>query len=136
MIAASFPPPVQLCLDLVNPQSRRGRSLRSTARSYWDSVDLADVGGDLHARNRSVRVILSASRRPDHTWLGSYDLLLGDDGTSGVTRLQVSRQDAIASAAYCVARHCQMVLDRGARSRGDSRGASEVLRWMTTLDLL
>jgi hypothetical protein len=137
MSAASSAPPVQLCLQLITRSPRGMRRARSAQRAYWDSVDLADLGGDLRARNQHTRVVLGASQRPDQTWLGYFDVLSGDDGVSGLTKPQLTRQDALASAAYCVSQHCRSTIGHpAAHCRHSVRAAREVLRWMTNLDLL
>jgi hypothetical protein len=137
MIAAPRSAGVQLCLDFLG-KPRHRRVIRHTeAPPYWDSVDTADVGGELRARSRHVHLILDASQCAQATWIGSFDLVLGHDGASGVTKPQASRQDALTSAAYDMRRYCQRILDRAtASSRDDVRAAREVLRWMTRLELL
>jgi hypothetical protein len=49
--------PVQLTLQLCSQRPPRAARPRV---SYWERVDLADVGGELHARNHAVRVLLAA----------------------------------------------------------------------------
>jgi hypothetical protein len=106
--------------------------------SYWERVDLADVGGELQARNHAVRVLLAAQPDCGGTWTGYYDaLFFSGTGVSGPTRQMPSRLDALTTAAHAVARHCRRLLDSSAsRSRADRRAAAEVLRWLEVLDLL
>ncbi len=76
-------------------------------------------------------------KRPDSTWVGSYDLLLRCDGTSGSTRAQTTRQDALVSAAYRVSKYCESILERkAAHVVCDVRAAAQVLRRLNLLDLL
>jgi hypothetical protein len=127
--------PVQLCLELRTRPSRRRTS--TPPRPYWDHVDLADVGGELHARSSNARVILTATRRADSSWVGAYDLLLGDDGVSGTTKAHTARQDALVSAAYRVADYCRSILERkAAHPSCDLGAANHVMRWLVHLDLL
>ena len=61
--------PVQLTLQLC---SQRPGSLRAARPrlAYWERVDLADVGGDLQARNQAVRVLLAAQAEGGGAWTG------------------------------------------------------------------
>ncbi len=129
--------PVQLTLQ---PCSQRPGSPR-VARprlSYWERVDLADVGGELQARNHAVRVLLAAQPDCGGTWTGYYDaLFFSGTGVSGPTRQMPSPLDALSTGAHAVARDCRRLLDSSAsRSRADLRAAREVLHWLEPLDLL
>jgi len=126
--------PVQLTLDLRAPSGTGGRS---GSRSYWDRADLADLGGELHARRPGVRAVLTAQRRRDGSWVGYHDLVLGASGTSGPTRPQSTRTDALVSAAYGLARHCHGVLARAsAEPREAVTAARQLLRWLDQLGLV
>jgi hypothetical protein len=101
--------------------------------SYWERADLADVGGELHARNHAVRVLLAAQPDCGGTWTGYYDaLFFSGTGVSGPTRPMPSRLDALSTAAHAVARHCRRLLDSSA-GRADRRAAAEVERFNRTL---
>lgn len=129
--------PVQLTLPLCAPH-RPGVPRVSAARQpYWTQIDLADLGGELRARNHAVRVQLSADVADDSAWTGYYDALFTQSGVSGPTRPQVTRQDALVTAAYAVARHCRRLLgEASCHPRADVRAAREVMRWLELLDLL
>jgi len=125
--------PVQLTLQLCSQRPTRAARPRI---SYWERVDLADVGGELQARNHAVRVLLAA--RPDcgGAWTGYYDaLFFSNTGVSGPTRLMPSRLDALSAAAHEVARHCRHLL-QSPTGRAGRRAAAEVMRWLEGLDLL
>jgi hypothetical protein len=128
--------PVQLTLQLC---SQRPGSLRAARPrlSYWERVDLADVGGDLQARTHAVRVLLAAQAEGG-AWTGYYDaLFFSGTGISGPTRPMPSRLDALSTASHAVARHCRRILDSStSRSRADLRAAKEVMQWLEQLDLL
>jgi hypothetical protein len=127
--------PVQLTLDLRAPTARRTRAVER--RPYWAYVDLADLGTDLCARRPGVSALLAAERRRDGSWVGYHDLLLDNGGTSGETRPQSSRQDALASAAYGLAGHCQALLSqRNGRMTPSTTAARQLLRWLAQIDLL
>lgn len=138
MIAASPSPhqPVQLCLDLVTRPCRPGRSPRSAPRAYWDYVDLADVGGELRARGPNARAAIASAQSTAGVWTATFDLLLCRGGTSGTTKPQETRGDAITSAAYAIALYCRTVASDATCGRVDVRAAREVLRWLTELDVL
>jgi hypothetical protein len=59
--AANLPAlhPVQLTLQLCSQRHGSARAARPRM-SYWERVDLADLGGELQARNHAVRVLLAA----------------------------------------------------------------------------
>ena len=136
MIAAPLAP-VQLCLELRARPSRQQRSSQASRRPFWDQVDLADVGGELRARGPHTRVSIGATQRADSTWSALYDLMLQQDGVSGATKPQATRQDALVSAAYGVAGFCRSILERKAgRTSREVRSAAEVMRWLQLLDLL
>jgi hypothetical protein len=136
MIAPSLSP-VQLCLELRTKASRTRVSVTGAFRSYWDQIDLADVGGELHARRPRVKALLTADPRSDGSWIGYHDLVLGSGGSSGPTRPQTTRVDALVSAAYMVVKHCDAVLaQNGTAPRSDARAARQLLRWLRQLDLL
>jgi hypothetical protein len=127
--------PVQLTLALVTRPTRR----RSTheQRPYWDYADLADLGGELHARRHCVKVLLGADHRSDGTWVGYHDLVLGTDGSNGCTKAHATRQDALISAAYQLAGYCRDVIARGpAAQKSDVAAARQLLRWLQRLDLV
>ena len=127
--------PVQLTLALVAPCSAPRH--RAVARPFWAEVDLADLGGPLRARGRTVRVLLDAQRTEDGLWRGQYDALLSRSGVSGPTKLVPLRRDALTSAAHAVAAHCQRVIARGGHEPpSDVRAAKEVRRWLQLVDLL
>ena len=138
MIATSYAPidrPVQLTLTLVTRPTRRRSAPQQ--RPYWDDVDLADLGGELHARRPGVKALLGADSRPDGTWIGYHDLLLGREGSNGCTRPHATREDALITAAYQMASHCQGILSmNGTAPRGEATGARQILRWLGNLDLL
>jgi hypothetical protein len=135
--SAANPLPVQLTLQLLTRDAPTRRS-PATSAPYWVHVDLADVGGQLRARNHAVRVLLDADAAADGTWIGYYDALFTQSGVSGPTRAHSTRQDALASAAYAVAGHCRHLLGdvAGSHPRADVRAAREVVRWLEMLDLL
>lgn len=136
MIAPSLRP-VQLCLELRTRAPGRRSSRSAAPRPYWDQVDLADIGGELRAQAATVRVALDATQCADTTWVGIYDVLLRCDGTSGTTKAQPTRQDALVSAAYRVSDYCKSIVDRKASySSCDRRAAKSILSWLTQLDLL
>ena len=124
--------PVQLTLQLCSIRAGRPHS------SYWERVDLADVGGELQARNHAVRVLLGAQPDCGGTWTGYYDaLFFSNTGVSGPTRPLPSRLDALSTAAHAVARHCRLLISpSAAQPRADIRAAKEVIRWLELLDLL
>lgn len=127
--------PIQLTLELRTPSVRVSRAKQ--ARPYWQRVDLADVGAELHAIATGVRALLTADRRVDGLWVGYHDLVLGQGGSSGPTRTQPERNDALVSAAYQLVRHCEEVLaQNGSASRSDATAARQVIRWLRQLDLL
>jgi hypothetical protein len=104
--------------------------------SYWERVDLADVGGELQARNHAVRVLLGAQPDCGGAWTGYYDaLFFSGTGVSGLTRPMPSRLDALSTAAHAVARHCRRLLDSPV-GRADRKAAAEVMRWLEQVDLL
>ncbi len=126
--------PVQLTLELRGVSRPIGRTAR---RPYWEHVDLADLGGELRAARRGVRVVLGAERRSDGAWTGYHDLALPANGSDGVTKPQPCRYDALVSAAHTLARHCERVLSRHQLTHRDEvRAARAVLRWLEVLDLL
>ena len=131
---ATIDKPVQLTLRLLTG-GRRGRSPR---RPYWDEVDLADLGaGSLRARRRDVRVRLDLGQPEAGVWVGFHDAVLPRSGSSGATRRQPTRRDALASAAHGLARHCRRVVGTSHQQpRDEVRAAREVLQWLETLDLL
>ena len=137
MSATSLPAldrPVQLTLNLLAPSARPCSQER---RPYWEYVDEADLGGELHARRPSVRVVLAAERQSDGPWIGYHDLVLGKDGSSGPTRRPATRQDALVSAAYHLVMHCEAVLaQNGAATRKDATAVRQLIRWLGQLDLL
>ena len=125
--------PVQLTLQLCSQRPPRAERPRI---SYWERVDLADVGGELQARNHVVRVLLGAQPECGGAWTGYYDaLFLSNTGVSGPTRPMPSRLDALSAAAHEIARHCRRLLNSPA-GRADRRAAAEVMRWLEGLDLL
>ena len=137
MIATSLAPidrPVQLTLTLVAGPIRRRSALEQ--RPYWDDVDLADLGGELHARRPGVKALLGAEIRPDGTWVGYHDLLLRWDGSNGSTRPHASREDALISAAYQLADRCHAVISRKAVTKSDVTAARQLMRWLQQLDLV
>jgi hypothetical protein len=122
--------PVQLTLQLCSIRAGRPHS------SYWERVDLADVGGELQARNHAVRVLLAAQPDCGGTWTGYYDaLFFSNTGVSGPTRPMPSRLDALSAAAHEVARQCRRLLNSPV-ARADRRAATEVMHWLEQLDLL
>jgi len=129
-------PAVQLPLDLWSRPSQSRR--RSGTRPYWEHVDVVDHGGTLHARRPGVRALLAAEKRPDGSWVGYHDLLLiGDAGTSGPTRPQSCRSDALVCAAHGLARRCQHVLAHAtAEPRPTVQAARQVARWLDQLGVL
>jgi hypothetical protein len=63
--------------------------------------------------------------------------MLQQDGVSGITKPQATRQDALASAAYGIAGFCRSILERKAgRTSREVRSAAEIMRWLQLLDLL
>ena len=126
--------PVQLTLRL----HRGGSPRRHVRRPIWSDADLADLGAPmLRARWRDVRVRLDVARLDDGDWIGHHDAVLPGGGTSGTTRRQPTRQDALTSAAHALARHCRRISSTTCdRSRHEVRAAKEVLRWLDILDLL
>jgi hypothetical protein len=132
MTAIPLARPVQLTLNLRSSSAR----CRREPKPYWDYVDNADLGGELRARRPGVQALLTAEKRPDGSWVGYHDLVLGSDGSSGPTRPLPTRQDALLSAAYHMARHCERVLARNGRTpKVDATGARLLLRWFAELDL-
>jgi hypothetical protein len=126
--------PVQLTLDLWAGSERRRCVVR---RPYWDQVDLADHGGELHARRPGIRALLSAQRRSDGAWVGYHDLVLRGGGSNGATRPQSARTDALASAAYELSRYCHRLLGHAPHEPKDAvTGARQVLRWLDGLGVL
>lgn len=124
--------PVQLTMRLLT----RGRR-HSMRRPYWDDVDLVDVGaGSLRARRRDVRVRLDLGRPEAGAWIGYHDAVLPHSGSSGTTRRQPTRHDALASAAHALARHCRRITSTCDQPRDELRAAKEILRWLDILDLL
>ena len=110
--AASLPAfhPVQLTLQLCSLRPPRAARPRI---SYWERVDLADVGGELQARNHAVRVLLGAQPDRGGAWTGYYDaLFFSGTGVSGPTRPMPSRLDALSTAGHAVARHCRRPIPR------------------------
>lgn len=98
---------------------------------------MADLGGELQARNHAVRVSLTAQPTSDGAWPGYYDALFSQSGVSGPTRPLSTRQDALTSAAHDVMRHCQrLITSATGQPRADARAAKEVIRWLELLDLL
>ena len=137
MIATSLAPidrPVQLTLTLVARPNRRHSALEQ--RPYWDDIDLADLGGELHARRPGVKALLGADARRDGMWVGYHDLVLGRDGTSGSTRAHATREDALISAAYQLAEHCHAVISRTTVTKSNVTAARQLLRWLQQLDLV
>jgi hypothetical protein len=129
--------PVQLSFQLRAFRPRGAARVAAPRRPYWTSVDTADVGGDLRARNHCVHVRLDAQAATDGTWTAYYDLLLAQSGVSGPTRPLPTRQDALNSAAYAIAKHCRgLVANPGGQARETVRAAREVIRWLEVLDLL
>jgi hypothetical protein len=127
--------PVQLTLNLLAPSARRCRA--EERHPFWDYIDGADLGGELHARRPGVKALLTAERRADGSWIGYHDLVLGAGGSSGPTRPQITRDDALVSAAYPVAKHCEAVLaQNGTAPRIDATVARQLLRWLRQLDVL
>jgi hypothetical protein len=127
--------PVQLVLDLRAPTARLPRSMER--RPYWDAVDMADLGGTLCARRPGVRAVIDAQCGPTGLWLGYHDVLLGQLGSSAVTRPQPTRQDALASAAHAVAQTCRRILAApGHHVLATTCAARQVIRWLGELDLL
>ncbi len=128
--------PVQLALDLRTRMTRPCGQRKH--RPYWQRVDLADVGGDLHARSRDVRALLGAEqRRQDGLWIGYHDLVLGHSGSSGSTRPQSTRGDALVGAAYQMSQHCEAVLRRSRTApRTEVAAARQLLGWLHQLDLV
>ena len=129
--------PVQLCLELRTRAPGRRAATTAVPRPYWDHVDLADIGGELRAARDGVKALLTAERQSDRSWVGYHDLVLGGGGSSGSTRPQVSRQDALASAAYQMVKHCELVLaQNGTVSRAEAQAARQIVRWLNQLDVL
>ena len=127
--------PVQLTLDLRTPTVRRLRI--DDRRPYWQCVDLADVGGDLRARRPGINALVTAQQGEDGQWIGYHDLVLERTGSSGATRPQATRGDALASAAYGMAQHCQVILSqRGSYPSATATASRQLLRWLSQLDLL
>jgi hypothetical protein len=107
------------------------------ARAVAQCCGVADLGGELHARNHVVLVSLTAQPTSDGAWTGYYDALFSQSGVSGPTRSMPSRQDVLATAAHSIARHCRWLLAPAtAQPRHSLRAAREVLRWLEMLDLL
>jgi hypothetical protein len=78
--------PVQLTLQLCSSRATPDHPARPRM-SYWERVDLADLGGDLQARNYAVRVLLAAQPDCGGTWTGYYNaLFFSNTGVSGPTR--------------------------------------------------
>lgn len=124
----------QLRLDLRTPAASR---TRRQPRPYWVSVDLADVGGELHAIRPDARAVIGTERSGDGRWIGYHDLILGIGGSDGRTRPQPCRVDAMVSAAPQLAGYCHSVLARnGSTPRTEARGARHLLEWLEDLDLL
>jgi len=129
--------PVQLTFQLLTLLPRGVARRPVPRRPYWIHVDSADVGGDLRANNQRVRVRLDAHAAADGTWTAYYDLLLSQSGVSGPTRPLPTRQDALSSAAYAIAKHCRwLVANPDGQARDTVRAAREVIRWLELLDLL
>jgi hypothetical protein len=129
--------PVQLTIQLVgHPQ--RGYRRRGVPRPFWTDADLIDAGGPtLRASARTVRVRLDAAQTDDGGWAAHHDAVFSRSGTSGATKRQLTRRDALASAAHGLARHCGWILRTpNNQPREDVRSAREVLRWLEILDLL
>lgn len=124
--------PVQLTLQLCSQRPPRAARPRT---SYWERVDLADVGGELQARNHAVRVLLAAQPDFGGAWTGYYDACSSQTRVSAVQLGRCPRLDALSAAAHEVARHCRRLLDSSA-SRADRKAAAEVTRWLEQLDLL
>ena len=113
--------PVQLTLQLCSQRPTRAARPRG---SYWERVDLTDVGGELQARNHAVRVLLAAQPDSGGAWAGYYDaLFLSNTGVSGPPRPMPSRLDALSAAAHEVARHCRRLLTSPS-GRADRRAAA------------
>lgn len=138
-MTATLPAPadllgVQLVLDLWSPRPRRRTAV---ARPYWDDVHLVDHGGALLARRPGVRAVLGAERRADGSWVGSHDLFLLGDGSSSATRPQSTRADALACAAYDLARYCQRVIAAAPHESVPTvRAARRLLGWLDHLGLM
>lgn len=127
--------PVQLTLDLRTATVRVSHA--KEVRPYWQHIDNADLGGELHAKAPGVRAVLSAEPRADGLWVGYHDVLLAQSGSSGPTRPHDSRGDALVSAAYQLMAHCEAVLaQNGAAPRADATAARRLLRWVRQLDLV
>lgn len=137
MTAPMFAPlhPVQLTLDLRAPTARRRRA--DERRPYWQSIDLADVGGELRAYRPGVRALIAAHRSDDGRWIGYHDLVLGHVGSSGSTRPQFTRQDALASAAHGLAQPCRTIIARqGSTPKAAVTASRHLMHWLAQLDLL
>jgi hypothetical protein len=129
--------PVQLTLQLCAAPPRGSRRQAAPRQPYWTQIDLADLGGELYARNHAVRVSLTAQPTSSGSWTGYYDALFSQSGVSGPTRHLPTRQDALTTAAHAVARHCNRLLaSSSCQPRADVRAAKEVIRWLELLDLL
>jgi hypothetical protein len=127
--------PVQLTLDLRTPTVRRLRI--DDRRPYWQHVDLADLGGELRARRPGINALVTAHQSQDGRWIGYHDLVLDQTGSSGATRPQSTRGDALASAAHGMAQHCNMILARrGGGPTSTMTATRQLLRWLAQVDLL
>lgn len=131
--------PVQLTLELTGRACRRlPASGRAARRSFWNAVDVVDVGGPtLRACGAVVRACIDLEECHADAWVGHHDLVLGAGGTSGCTPQQPTRHDALVSAAHALMRHCRAIVRRAeCHRRSDVRAAKEVIRWLEYLDLL
>lgn len=130
--------PVQLTLELTGRACRRlPVSGRAARRTFWEVVDVVDVGGPtLRACGRVVRTRIDVEQTAASVWIAHHDLVLGGGGSSGWTRPQPTRHDALVSAAHALMRHCRAVVRQSAHRHPDVRAAKEVIRWLEYLDLL
>jgi hypothetical protein len=131
MTAFSSSDTQQLHLELT------GRAVRRRRDAFWDIADVIDTGGPtLRAVGRGVRLRLDVDQTASGQWIAEHDIVLDCHGSSGRTRPHPGRSDALAAAAYEVARLCWSIQRGTKRCRDGVRASAAVLRWLEDLDLL
>ena len=98
------------------------------SRRYGTATDPRTFAARYAPKSSGTASFLRPLSAAIFTWIGRYDLLVGQDGASGETKAQATRQDALTSAAYGVVEYCTAILERKTANRScDVRAAAEVM---------